>query len=110
MLILPPGHWQAVAARQRLRTRDKWIIASVLGLVAAGVVALVISFASSGRTSGNGCVDVTSQYVTGGTELYRCGPGARSLCNSVGVGGGYGAALSLAIARECRKAGLPVSG
>jgi hypothetical protein len=110
MLILPQGHWQAVAARQRLRARDKWMIASVLGLVAAGVVALVISLASGGRSSGNGCVDVTAQYVTGGTELYRCGPEARSLCASVGVGGGPGTALSRAIATECRKAGLPVSG
>ncbi len=85
------------------------MIASVLGLVAAAVAALAISFASGGRTTGNGCVDVTVQYVTGGTEIYRCGAEARSLCASVGTTDGHNGALGRAVASECRKAGLSAS-
>jgi hypothetical protein len=85
------------------------MIASVLGLVAAAVAALTISFASGGRSTGNGCVDVTVQYVTGGTEIYRCGAQARSLCASVGTTGGNNGVLGRAVASECRKAGLPTS-
>ncbi len=85
------------------------MIATALGLVAAGVVAVAISLATAGRTSGEGCVDVTVQYVTGGTELYRCGAEARSLCASVGAASGHGGAFGQAVAGECRRAGLPVS-
>ena len=85
------------------------MIGSVLALVAVGIVALVISLASGGHTSSTGCVDVTAPGATGATELYRCGAQARELCASggasVAVNGEFGAAL----ARACRKAGLPVS-
>jgi hypothetical protein len=109
VLILPPGHWQTVSSPLRLRSRDKWIIGSVLGLVVAGLVALTISLVSTGRTSRNGCVDVTAAAATGGTELYRCGAEARALCSSPGAAGGSDAALQRALAGECRKAGLPLS-
>jgi hypothetical protein len=85
------------------------MITSVLGLVAAAAVALVISFAAGGRSTGNGCIDVTVQYVTGGTEIYRCGAEARSLCASVGSAGGQNGSLGRAVASECRKAHLPAS-
>jgi hypothetical protein len=85
------------------------MIASVLGVVAVAVVALTISFASGGRTTGNGCVDVTVQYVTGGTEIYQCGAEARSLCASVRTTFGNNGVLGRAVASECSKAGLPTS-
>lgn len=85
------------------------MIASVLGLVVAAAVALVISFAAGGRTTGNGCIDVTVQYVTGGTEIDRCGAEARSLCASVGTAGGQNGAVGRAVATACRKAHLPAS-
>jgi hypothetical protein len=85
------------------------MIASVLALVAAVVVALAISLLSGSPTSGRGCIRVTVQYVTGGTQLNRCGAEARAVCSSVGVPGGYNGSLGQAVASECRKAGLPVS-
>jgi hypothetical protein len=86
------------------------MITSILGFVAAAAVVLVISFASSGRGTSNGCVDVTVQYFTGGTEIYKCGAEARALCASVGLPGGQNGAVGRAVATECRKAGLPVAG
>jgi hypothetical protein len=109
MLILPPGHWRAVAAPRQLRPREKWIFGSMLGLGVAGLVALAISLLSVGHTSGNGCVDVTVAHVTGGTELYRCGAEARALCSSRGEAGGLNTALARALAVECRKAGLSIA-
>jgi hypothetical protein len=109
VLILPPGHAQTLAAPRRFRTRDKWIVGSVLGLVAAFLIGLVISIATSGGTSANGCIDVTLPYVTGGTELKACGTNARSICVSLGQTGSYKGEAARAIKPECRKAGLPVS-
>ena len=85
------------------------MIGSVLGLLAVAAVALVVSLASTSPSSGNGCIHVTVQYLTGGTQLNKCGREARSICGSVGLPGGYGGALGQAIAAECRKAGLPVA-
>ena len=110
MLILPPGHAQAITQSRRLRTREKWFIGSALGLVAAALVALVISLASASPSSGKGCIHVTVQYVTGGTQLDRCGAEARSVCASIGLAGGYAGAIGEAVAKECRKAGLPTHG
>lgn len=109
LLILPPGHAQSVAAPRRLARRERWMIGAVLGLVALGAIALVISFASGSKSSSNGCIHVTVQYVTGATQLDKCGREARSVCSSIGQPGGYAGALAEAIARECRKADLPVA-
>jgi hypothetical protein len=85
------------------------MIRSVLAVIVAGVVVLVISLASSGKTSGNGCIAVTAAAATGGTQLYRCGAEARALCSEPVPPGGSNAALRGALLVECRKAGLPVS-
>jgi hypothetical protein len=85
------------------------MIASVLGILAAAAVALVISFASGAQTSGHGCIHATVAYVTGATEVDRCGTEARALCASVGAPGGQNGSLGQALANECRKAGLPAS-
>jgi hypothetical protein len=106
VLILPPGHAQAIATPRRLGRRERWMIACVLGLLAVGAVVLAISLGSSTRATGAGCVDVTAPGATGATELYRCGAQARELCTS---GRSYGGAFGAALISECRKAGLPVS-
>jgi hypothetical protein len=109
VLILPPGHWQSVTAPRQLRPRDKWIIGTVLALLAAGAVALVISFASTSGTSGNGCIDITAAAATGGTELRRCGAEARLLCSSVRANEAGVAGFAALLPEACRKAGLPVA-
>jgi hypothetical protein len=84
------------------------VIGSVLGLLAIGVVALVISLTTAGRSSGHGCIDVSVQAATGGSELYRCGAQARAVCASARTAIGVSPVVGHAIAAECRKAGLPV--
>jgi hypothetical protein len=108
MLILPPGHAEAVGRPSSIRPREKVMIGGVVGVVAVLAVALVISFATAGHKSGHGCISVGLAYSTGGAQIYRCGASARALCASVNRPGGTfgGAAHSLAV--ECRKAGLPV--
>jgi hypothetical protein len=105
---LPEGHAAAVFSPRRLGRRERWMIASVLALVLAGVVVLVISIGSSGQKSGSGCLDVTIAGPIGGEELYRCGAEARSLCASVGHHGGITGAPANDVAQACRKLGLPV--
>jgi len=106
-VILPPGHAQAVAAPRRLRAREKWIVGSVLAVVAALILVTAIALAGAGRSSGHGCVDVTISSSLGGQELYGCGARARAMCAAAGAPGGYGGAAGRAIAAECRKAGVP---
>jgi hypothetical protein len=108
VLILPPGHAKAVLTPRRLGTRERWMITTVLAAVAAVLVVVVISIASSGHSTGNGCVDVTIPGPIGGEELYRCGAGARALCASVGQPQGFTGVPGQDIARACRKARLPV--
>ena len=107
MLILPPGHGRLASGTPPLRAVEKWLIASVLGVLAAGVVALGISFASGGHSSGHGCIDVTVPGATGGTEIYRCGAEARALCASAAVVGSQQPLLSQATIAACRKARIP---
>jgi hypothetical protein len=108
VLILPPGHAKAVLARPRLGARERWMITTVLGTVAAVLVVVVISIASSGHQTGKGCLDVTIPGPIGGEELYRCGAGARALCASIGRPQGFSGVPGQDIARACRELGLPV--
>jgi hypothetical protein len=108
MLILPPGHAQAVRNPRTMRGREKWIVGGLVGAVAALIVVVVIAVASTGRHSGHGCVDVTIPYSIGGQEFYRCGAAARAMCGQVGVPGGYSGGVGQAVALQCRKAGLQV--
>lgn len=108
MLILPPGHAQTVVVQRRFTKREKWMVGSVLATVAALILVVVISIATAGHTTGNGCVDVNIPYSTGGQEFYECGARARAMCAAVGAPGGYTGAAGRAVATECRKAGLGV--
>jgi len=97
-----------VRARREFRLREKWLIGAVLGATTALIVVVVISLASAGHSSANGCIDVTIPYAVGGVEYYRCGAAARAMCHDVGAPGGFSAASARAVSTECRKAGLPV--
>jgi hypothetical protein len=108
MLILPPGHAQAVRTRRALRPREKAMISGVLGVVALLAAGLVISFATAGHKSGHGCISVSLAYSVGGAQIYRCGSAARSMCATVNRPGGSTGATAQALATQCRKAGLPV--
>ncbi len=106
MLILPPGHGQAVRTPYTLRTRERVMVSGVLAVVAALVVVLALSLSSGENHSGKGCISVGLAYSTGGETINRCGAGARSLCAGVNQPGGIGGAAARALTTECRKAGL----
>lgn len=108
MLILPPGHAQSIGQRRALSSREKWMIGSVLGVLAVLVAAVAISIGTAGKTSGHGCVSISLAYSTGGTQTYRCGAAARALCDGVGRPGGLTGQPAQTVAAACRKAGLPV--
>jgi hypothetical protein len=102
VLIMPPE----TAKLRRLSKREKWMVGGVLGVVAVIAVVLVISFASSGPSSGNGCIYATVPGVVGAQQIHECGATARATCQTVHVA--YPAQAAQTIAAECRKAGLPV--
>jgi uncharacterized membrane protein len=106
--MLPAGHYQQISQPRTLGVREKWILGSVLGLVAVIAVAVVVAFTSVQKQSHNGCIDVSAATVIGGSELYRCGAGARALCTAPSGAGTSNLAFRRALADACRKAGLPV--
>jgi hypothetical protein len=109
MLILPPGHAEQLQRpRYRLNVRERWIIGSLLVVLAALAVALVVSISTSEHKTASGCVDVKFPTTIGGAEIYRCGQQARVLCSSVSNRTKFTDIEGRAIAVECRKAGLPV--
>jgi hypothetical protein len=107
VLILPPGHAQAVARRRSLTGRERWMIGSVLGVLAVVAVVLVISIATAGKTSAHGCIYATIPGAVGAQEVYECGSRARSTFQSTASPGAYTPQAARSIAGECRKAGLP---
>jgi hypothetical protein len=108
MLILPPGHAQAVSQHRALRPRERWMLRAVVGVLTAIVVVVVISLATSEKQPGRGCVSVNLAYSTGGAHIARCGAAARSLCQGVGRAGGITGAPARPVALACRHAGLRV--
>jgi hypothetical protein len=108
VLILPPGHGEALVVRRRFTARERWILGGVVSTAVALVVVVVIALASGGDRTGRGCVDVQLPSSVGAQEFYRCGAAARSLCRAVGAPGGFGGTAGAAVAAQCRKAGLPV--
>jgi hypothetical protein len=108
VLIIPPGHAETVRVSWRPSTREKWMIGGVLGVVAALLVVLVISIASSGPSSKSGCIYATIPAATGAQQVHECGATARSTCATVLTPGAYTAQAAQTLAAECRKAGLRV--
>lgn len=85
-------------------------MAGIMALVAAVVViAVVVSLASQGKSSGHGCLHVTFAGPVGAEQINQCGEGARSLCSTLNAPAStYSADVRATIAIDCRKAGLPV--
>jgi hypothetical protein len=108
MLIMPPGHAQAVRQRRPFRPHEKWMVGGVLAALAALAVVLAISVGTAGKGSSPGCVSVSLAYSTGGDHIYRCGGAARSLCAGVGRAGGITGEAAKTVGVACRKAGLPI--
>jgi hypothetical protein len=109
MLILPPGHADALRAGRRLSARERWMIGGVIATVAAVAIALVISFGAAGPSSAHGCVRATIPGVVGAVQINQCGAAARTICSTVNAPGAYAPGAARTIAAECRKAGLPVT-
>jgi hypothetical protein len=108
MLILPPGHAEAIRTPLRLGTREKWVVSAMAAVVAALAIVLVISLGSKGHHTGNGCIDATLPYAFGGQEIYRCGAAARRACAAIDTPAGFGQEAGKLLAVECRKVNLPV--
>lgn len=108
MMILPPGHAEAIRQPGSIRGREKAMIGGVLALVAVLAVAVVISLGSTERQSGHGCISVGLAYATGGDKLYRCGATARTMCAGANAPNGIRGASARALSTQCRRAGLPV--
>lgn len=105
--MLPAGHYQQISQPRTLGSRERWIIGSVLAVVAVIAVTVVVAFTSVQKQSRNGCIDVSAATVIGGSELYRCGAEARALCTTPSDSGTSNLAFRRALADACRKAGLP---
>ena len=92
----------------RLSRREKWMLGGVLGVVAVLAVVLVISFVSSGPSSGQGCIYDNIPGVVGAEQVHECGANARQTCRSVNAPGAYTRQAAHTLAVECGKAGLAV--
>jgi hypothetical protein len=88
--------------------REKWMVGGVLGVVATLAVVLVISFVSSGPSSGNGCIYANIPGVVGAEQVHECGANARHTCRSLNAPDAYTRQAAHTLAVECGKAGLPV--
>jgi hypothetical protein len=108
VLILPPGHAEAVTARRRLPARERRIVGGVLGAIVLLALVLVVSLSSGGPSSSHGCIYATIPAATGAQQVHQCGALARSTCASTYAPGAFTAQAARTIASECRKAGLPV--
>ena len=106
MLILPPGHGQP-ASRRALTRRERGILSGVGTVLAALVIAVVISIATAEPQSGHGCVYVTVASSMGAQPYSGCGARARSICLGVGTPGTYQGSLQRELIGACRRAGLP---
>jgi len=110
VLILPIDRARASHPPRRLSIRERWLVrgAGVVGL--ALVLAVVVSLAVGGGSSGHGCVHAVFPGPVGAEHVDSCGGAARALCASVLTAGQYGPEARRTIAGECRKAGLAVGG
>ncbi len=107
MLILPPGHAQAVSGLRRLTAREKRLIGGVLAALALLAVALVIALTTSGQESANGCLHLTVPAATGAGEINECGVQARTECDVAHLRGALAPAAVPRVLAACRQAGLP---
>lgn len=109
-MVLPPGHAQLTLTRPRVSKRERRMIGGVMAVVAALVLAVVISLVTAGPNSSRGCIYATIPAATGAQEIDQCGAVARGTCASALRPGAFTVQSGRAVAAECRKAGLPVGG
>jgi len=110
MLILPPGHGQALAAPRRLTHREKWLLRGVAATLAALALVLVVSLASAGPSSGHGCLHLTIPAATGAEDIDQCGAAARDTCATALAHGAFVGPAEREVVSNCRRAGLTVGG
>jgi hypothetical protein len=84
------------------------MVGGVVGVLALLIVVLVVSLATAGHSTGNGCINVNIPSSLGNQNFYRCGTQAKAMCATVGAPGGLTGAAGRAVAAECRKVSLPV--
>ena len=109
-MVMPPGHVQTDAIRRALSSRERWMVRSVLGVVAVLAVLLVVSIVSGGKSSANGCIYATIPGPVGAQEINQCGTRARETCRTAAAPGEFTSQAAAVVERQCRKAGLPVGG
>jgi hypothetical protein len=107
-MVPPVGHTEPGSVRRQLGARERWMIAVVLGALAALAAAIVIAFAVSGPSSASGCIHLVLPAATGAQEINQCGAPARATCASVRRPGSFTPQAARSAAAECRKARLPV--
>src|SRR5579884_1945903 len=107
LMPLPPAAKPRLPALSR---RERWMVRGVLGAVALLAAILVVAIATAGRSSSNGCIYATIPGPVGAEEISQCGSQARATCGSALAPGTFTAQAARVIARQCRKAGLPVGG
>lgn len=110
MLILPPGHAETVGAPRRLSSRELWMVRAVAVAVIALAAVLVISLATSGPSSGRGCLHLTLPAPTGAQEINQCGATARETCATATAPGSFTGPAAREVVANCRRAGLRVGG
>ena len=86
------------------------MIGGVTAIVAILAIVLIVSLASPGPRSANGCLHLTTPAATGAQEIDQCGAAARATCASALAPGGFPATTEREIAANCRQAGLRVGG
>jgi hypothetical protein len=107
MLILPPGHGRAAVARRTFTRRERWILASVIGVSLALVVVVVIAVASPGGHANRGCLAIEVPGPIGAQEFRQCGAAARAFCGSIHETADLSAVARNDVAAACRRLGLP---
>jgi hypothetical protein len=108
VLILPPGHAQAVSTPRRLTGGERRSV-GIVGAVVVVLVALALFSLTSGTAKlARGCINVTVQSSLGGQVMAGCGATARAMCASVGAPGGYVGELAAVVGAQCRKQGIKV--
>jgi hypothetical protein len=84
------------------------MVRGVVLAIAAIAVVVVISVATAGKTSSNGCIYATIPGAVGANQISQCGAAARDICASALAPGAFTPDAARTVAVECRKAGLPV--
>ena len=108
VLILPPGHAEAMSNPRRLSRGERRSVGAVGAVALVLIVVAVFALTRSAAPPRRGCISVTVQSSLGGQIIAGCGATARELCAAVGTPGGYTGSAGALLAAQCRKQGLTV--